>query len=192
MRMGPGRAWLPFKAREWFDAAGVDFRWDASVRMAPFFSPRITDAFQTGRGSLTVSLFGVLPFIRSRGPALDRGEALRGLSELPWRPFAFRTSPVLSWQAAREDQVRASFDDGQTRVTADFDIDADGHVLGVSAIRPRTVGKSLIDTPWSGVFHSYKTFQGVRLPTYAEVSWHLPQGPFTYWRGRVIEFSLLR
>jgi len=30
------------------------------------------------------------------------------------------------------------------------------------------------------------------VPTAAEVTWHLPEGLFTYWRGRVIEFRVLR
>jgi hypothetical protein len=190
--MAPDRPWLPFEAQQWFEGAGVDFRWKASVRMAPLLTLRILDSFREGRGRLNVSLLGFLPVVRSRGAALDKGEALRGLLELPWRPYAFREMPFLSWHAPRDNQLRASFDDGRTRGTVDFDIDSDGHVSRASAIRPRTVGRALIDTPCSGVFGSYRAFQGIRIPTEAEVSWHLPEGPFTYWRGRVADFAVLR
>jgi hypothetical protein len=30
------------------------------------------------------------------------------------------------------------------------------------------------------------------VPTLAEVAWHLPEGPSTYRRGRVIDFRVLR
>jgi hypothetical protein len=49
-----------------------------------------------------------------------------------------------------------------------------------------------VDTAWSGAFGEYRTFDGLRVPTVAEVTWHLPEGPFTYWRGRVAEFRVLR
>ena len=40
-------------------------------------------------------------------------------------------------------------------------------------------------TPWRGKFSEYKTFDGVRVPTRAEVAWLLRDGPFTYFRGQV-------
>lgn len=52
----------------------------------------------------------------------------------------------------------------------------------------RVLAKSTaaVKTPWVG------TFGSLRVPTMVEVSWHLPEGTFTYWRGRVIEFRVLR
>lgn len=192
MRLAPERPWLPFEAQEWFEGSGIDFRWQASIRIAPFIMTRVVDCFQEGTGMLTASLFGIVPLIHARGPEIDKGEALRGLAELPWRPFGFRETPFLRWQTVGERKLRADFDDGRTRVSADFDIDTEGNVSRASAIRPRTVGKSVVDTPWSGVFRHYQVFDAVWIPTEAEVTWHLPEGPFTYWRGRTTGFSVLR
>ncbi|MGO8915272.1 MAG: DUF6544 family protein [Stellaceae bacterium] len=191
MRLAPDRPWLPFQAEEWFAGGSIDFRWRAWVRMAPLVAMRVADSFQDGRGALTASVFGILPIARSRGSAIDQGEALRGLAELPWRPFAFREAPCLTWEAAGGDRLRATFDDGRTRVSAEFEVDADGHVLGGTANRPRTNGKSVVDTKWSGCFRDYRMLHGLRVPTVAEATWHLPEGPFTYWRGRITEFSVL-
>jgi hypothetical protein len=49
-----------------------------------------------------------------------------------------------------------------------------------------------VGTAWSGAFAEYRTFDGLRVSTVAEVTWHLSEGPFTYWRGRVVEFRVLR
>lgn len=56
---------------------------------------------------------------------------------------------------------------------------------------PRLVGKSVVSTPWFGAFRDYRKLDGILVPTYAEASWHLESGKFTYWRGQVIEFHLL-
>jgi hypothetical protein len=35
------------------------------------------------------------------------------------------------------------------------------------------------------VFGDYVKLGGISVPGGAEVSWELPEGPFTYWRGEV-------
>ena len=115
------------------------------------------------------------------------------LNNVPLRckePFAFHETPRLTWEAGGADRLRGAFNDGTTKVTVEFDIDGEGRVLGGSAIRPRLLGKAFVDTGWSGAYREYQTFDGVRVPTVAEVSWLLPEGPFMYWRGRVTEFRL--
>jgi hypothetical protein len=191
MRLAPG-PWLPFRAEEWFEGGDIDFRWRAWVTMSPFMSARVVDAFQRGRGALTAWAFGLVPVMWSRGRAANKGEAVRGLTELPWRPFAFRETPRLTWEATAPNKLRGTFNDGNTQATVEFDVDTEGHVLGATAIRPRPVGTSTVDTAWSGVFREYRIFNRVRVPTFAEVSWRLPDGPFTYWRGRIAEFRVLR
>lgn len=193
MRLAPDQPWLPFQADQSFIGPGVDYRWRARVRMAPLLVARVVDAFENGLGALDARVLGIVPVARARGPATDLAEALRGLAELPWRPFAFGRGTGLTFEALPDDQLRATFDDGRTRGTVEFHVDGDGRVLGVTApSRPRLVGKDVVNTAWSGAFSDYQTFEGVRVPTSAEVTWLLPEGPFTYWRGRVTEFGLIR
>ena len=68
--------------------------------MALLSRARVVDRFEGGTGKLIARLLGLIPVARSQGPATDRGEVIRGLAELPWRPFAFRESRLLSWQTA--------------------------------------------------------------------------------------------
>jgi hypothetical protein len=186
MRLAPGRPWMRFQAEEWFPGSGIDFRWKAQSRLF-----RVVDSFENSRGMLKVSVFGVVPLAKSTGPATDKGEALRGMAELPWRPFAYRQGPHLSWEAVNANTLRVTFDDGKTRAVAWLDIDEQGHVLGGAApSRPRIVRKTTVETPWSGIYSEYRQFGKVRVPTVAEVSWQLPEGAFPYWRGRVTDFRV--
>jgi len=161
--------------------------------MAPLMSVRVVDGFARGEGRLTARILGVLPVARARGAATDKGEAMRGLAELPWRPYGFREGPHVRWEAAESGRLRASFDDGKTQAAVEFEVDGEGQVRrGNAASRPRMVGKRMVETPWSGVFGAYERIDGVRLPTTAEVTWLLAEGPFTYWRCRVTGFRMLR
>ena len=101
--------------------------------------------------------------------------------------------PCLTWEAVRTDKLRGAFDDGKTHAAVEFEIDAEGHVLGGSSpSRPRVAGKEVVETAWSGAFGEYRTFDHVRVPTTAEATWRLCEGSFAYWRGRVTEFRVLR
>lgn len=193
MRFDPGRPWMPFQAEQWLCGEGIDFRWKAWIRMAPLMRARVLDCFEGGRGRLTAMIFGLLPVARSRGPATDKGEALRGLAELPWRPSAFRETAQLQWAVIEPGKLRATFDDGRTQTAIEFDVDGEGQVQGAAAhSRPRIAGGSVVETAWSGAFHQYKMFDGVRVPTMAEVAWHPPEGSFTYWRAHITDFRVLR
>ena len=189
MRFEPDRPWLPFRAEQWFIGDGVDFRWAAQVRMAPLVRARVIDAFEGGKGSLIARIFGIFRVAHSRGPVTDRAEAMRGLAELPWRPYAFRERSPLVWEEVGPNQLRVAFHD----VAVVLDVDANGTVVGTAAAnRPLIGGKTVVETPWVGVFTEYETFEGLRVPTRAEASWVLAEGLFTYWRGRVVEFRVLR
>ena len=192
MRFAPDRPWLPFQAEQWFPGAGIEFKWQARIRMAALIRAHVVDSFEDGRGLLTARVLGFVPVARSRGPATDKGEAMRGLAELPWRPFAFRGAPCLTWDTVATDRLRVAFDDGTTKAAVEFEVDSTGQVLGGAAhSRPRMVGRTLVETAWSGSFGEYQRFDRVRIPTVAEVIWHPPEGPFTYGRGRITEFRVL-
>jgi hypothetical protein len=120
----------------------------------------------------------------------QRGE-LRFGPVRPWLPFAFGLGPPFSWQEAAANRLRAAFDDGGVRAAVVFDTDDEGRVLGVSVpSRPRLVGERVVPTAWSGAFKEYRTYGRLRIPTAVEVTWHLPEGPFTYWRGHVTDFRV--
>ena len=112
---------------------------------------------------------------------------MRGLAELPWRPCG-RLANV-TWEAKGGGVLRATFNDGRTRASVELEADREGRIVGGFAIRPRAEGKSTVETKWSGSFGDYRSFGRTRVPTSAEVAWLLPEGSFTYWRGRITAFA---
>jgi hypothetical protein len=193
MRLAPGAGWLPFQAEQWLPGSAIEFRWKARFRFAKMIPVHVVDSFENGAGFLAARILGLIPLARSQGLATDAAEAMRGLAELPWRPFAFREAPWFSWEAVGTNKLLAAFNDGKTRTQVQFEIDDEGHVLGGRAFnRPRMVGNRLLESPWSGKFGAYRMFEGVNVPATAEASWDLAEGPYSYWRGRVVEFRVLR
>lgn len=181
MRLKEGGRWLPFRAVEELAVAEVAFVWRARFRLAPLVRLDVVDRYEAGAGRLEARLFGRLRAMRSQGPDLDEGEALRYLAELPWAPHAIAANPELRWREAGPDAVEVA----ARGVAATLRFDGVADVVASSAVRPRPVGRESVPTAWGGSFGDYMSLGGVRVPTFAEVAWQLPEGPFTYFRGRV-------
>jgi hypothetical protein len=96
---------------------------------------------------------------------------------LSWREIDATTVEVSAESPAGPARVRLIFENGDiTRIEADD--------------RPRAVGRHTIPTRWQGRCCDYREIGGCRIPTQAAVSWLLEEGPFEYWRGRVMAFRI--
>lgn len=88
---------------------------------------------------------------------------------MPCRTAASVSNPVLCGPV-RQGGLTATFDDSSIEASVNFEIDSDRRVLAINASDcPRAFAKQLVETPWSGIFADYKDFNGIRVPTRAEV-----------------------
>ena len=184
IRFGPERRWMPYQAEQLLDPGRLIFRWRATVAMAPLMRAGVVDAFEDGHGLLEARMLGI-PFIRARGPAVDKGECMRLLAELAWCPVGFGHTG-LAWQAPDDRTLRVTYALRGLTATVFMHVDDVGQVTSVWADdRPRQVGKRAVPTRWVGRYADYRDFGGVRAPAMFAVDWEPPEGSFTYVRGTV-------
>lgn len=182
---------LRFTAVEQFAVEEVAFSWRARFPIVPFVSLQVVDRYASGEGSLEGQLFRLVPVMRASGPELSVGEAMRYLAELPWVPHAMLANPELEWSELDAQTVEVATRVGSARAAVRLGFDAAGDIVGASTdVRPRPEGKASVPTPWGGLFYDYGVLDGIRVPLQAEVSWELPEGPFTYWRGTITSLEL--
>jgi hypothetical protein len=182
-----GESWRPFTSTQRVTTRPPGFVWDGRVTMLPGISVRVHDAYITGEGLLHASLFGLVTMARADSTrALAEGELMRYFAEAAWYPTALLPSQGITWQALDERSARATLVDGRTTITLTFMFDDEGLVRRVRAeARGRTVGTSVVPTPWEGAWGKYGTRNGMRVPLEGEVAWLLPEGRRPYWRGRL-------
>jgi hypothetical protein len=181
----PGGRQLDFTAVQRYATDRVEFEWRASFGTNPFVRVRVTDRYRDGRGLLIARIWGLVPATRNAGPETDRGEAMRYLAELPWVPFAMGANRELSWRELDDGEVEVSTLVGGVAASVQLAFDDSGLIRRASAMRPRVADGAWVDTPWVGEFGDYVELGGIRVPASAEMSWELPEGAFTYWRGEV-------
>lgn len=180
---------LRFCATEEIWVASPAFTWDAHVRASRLL-PRlhVVDGLAEGQGRLRVSVLGV-PVARDSGENLTVGEVMRYLAELPWAPHAM-LSPALRWHVVDETIVEVGTVAGP-HASIGLRFDESGDVVAAFGHRPHREGKRTEMRSWTGLYSDYRQLGGIRVPTAAEVHWTLPDGPFTYFRGRVTGLELV-
>jgi uncharacterized protein DUF6544 len=189
MRQRPGGRVTPFRATEDFSIDRVAFSWRARFPIVGPLAVTVVDEFADGKGRLCVSLFGI-PLKTMKGPEADVGEAMRYLSELAWAPQAMAANQELVWREVDERTVEVASVKGATAVV-ELEFDAAGDIVRATGTRPFAVGTTFVPTPWGGDFSDYANLNGIRIPTYGQAWWELPEGRFVYWRGHINALELI-
>lgn len=191
IRLSPEARWIPFTAEQTIVTRRSSFRWTARLSSSRLAPVTVTDAYEDGHGSLTVKAAGVIPLKKVTGADVDQGELQRYLASIVFCPAALLHHPSLEWSAAGAASLRVRDRNDTTGAAVELEIAADGQPLACRAQRPRLVGKQSVLTPWWGTYLEFREWEGLRVASRLEVSWQLPEGPFTYFRSQLTSFSAL-
>ena len=177
----PKAAPRPIRGEQWFTADPPGFVWSARVRIAPAVWIRARDMSVAGKGAMRVEIDDTITLANARGPRFDQGDALRLLAEMVWFPTALFDQRTVSWSAIDATHARATLRLADVSVSGVFEFGADGLPVGMTAERYNDRGELCA---WGGVYHDWRTVEGMRIPFRAEVAWQTTP-PFVYARWRV-------
>lgn len=191
MRMSPEARWIAFTAEQTIEARRSGFRWQARLSSGRLTPVTVTDAYENGHGYLSVKAAGLLPLKKITGADADRGELQRYLASTVFCPPALINHPSLEWDAVGPLTLRVRDRNDPTGATVDLEITAEGRPVTCRAERPRLVGKASVLSPWRGNYLEFREWEGLRVASRLEVSWQLPEGPFTYFRSELTSLAIL-
>lgn len=182
-----GEQWCPFSATQRVITQRAGFDWEARITMMHVLPVRVHDAYVQGEGILHASLFGLLSLANLRGtPEAALGELVRFFAEAAWYPTALLPSQGVNWDAVNDTSAKATLKDGQTTANLLFRFNESGLIESIRAdARGRMQSGTVTPMPWEGRWSNYELRDGMLIPLKGEVAWILPDGPKTYWRGRV-------
>jgi hypothetical protein len=178
----------PIRGIQVFTTDPPGFVWLGSVQIAPGVWIDARDMLADGKGSMRVLLDDTIRLSAQKGAGIDRGAALRVLAEMPWFPTALFDTRYVRWTAVDEGHARATLTLGGNEVSCVFAFGPDGLPTAVAAERPCETGEL---RTWGGAYRDYRNVDNMKVPFRADVTWHLPEGPFTYacWAIDSIEYD---
>jgi hypothetical protein len=147
--------------------------------------------FSKGGARMTVRLAGLLNVVDLAGPELTRTETVTILNDLAFFAPSRLIDPRLTWTAIDDSRARVIFTLGANSVTADLIFNAEGELVDFVSEDRGMLEKdgALCNLRWTTPMGAYRDVGGWRLATEGEAIWHLPEGPFTYGRMRLVSYD---
>lgn len=189
LRMGADQPFLEIGARQSLGTRTPSIVWTASGTMLGIVPMSAIDLYLDGEGEFEVRLAGAIPVANVRGEAAATGELLRALSELPVHPDAILNMSGLTWRQIDAKRIEVTADSNYGTATGVFVFDDNGDVAGFEADRPEVSGAGIAVQPWRGTYGAYGQMGAYRIPIYGEAAWLREDGPFVYWKGKIVSYA---
>ena len=179
--------WSSFEALYLAKPNPAAFLWDAKISLFPGLHIRVRDSFVHGVGAGHIALLSVLTMGKeSNKPALNSGAFYRYLAEAIWHPTSLLPESGVVWLPLDQNQAVAHLAAFGLSISLTFRFNATGEIISIyTEDRFGKFGDHYRQYPWEGSFRHYQTVDGVKIPTEAEVGWHLPEGFWLFWKAKI-------
>ena len=142
-----------------------------------------------GKGSMDVSVFGLIPVIHYEGQMMDQSDAVTLLNDICLLAPAALLDPILKWQSINELQVRVFFPYPGGEISAVLFFDPEGKLVNFISEDRYDVAKGKkfrFSTPVT----AYTRINGINVVKSADAIWHYPEGDFTYAEFNLIDIQI--
>jgi hypothetical protein len=188
MRTKEGGPWMPAQAEQYFRADEPGFVWKADVKMAPLLHLAGLDNYKEGKGHMSIKIASLFPVVDSKGPEIDEGTLMRYLAEMPWFPTAALNS-YIKWEPIDAKSARATMTYKGVTGSGVFVFNEKGDIVSMTTKRYMEKDGKYVKEDWGGVNKEYKEFNGIRIPSKADIVWHFKTGDFNWFQLEITDIE---
>jgi hypothetical protein len=140
------------------------------------------DSFINGKGNMHIKAASLITVADVKGKEMDMAAMVTLFDDMCLMSPATLNDKRIHWESINPLTVKGVFEDGGNKVSALLYFNTSGELINfVTDDRYYApIGKSPENVRWSTPVKDYKEINGVRVPTYGEAIWHLPEGDFCY------------
>jgi hypothetical protein len=186
IKLGPGQSWTSLKTEQYnFVSSGSRLAY-MNARMAWIIPFEGLDRYHNGRGRMLGTLARTLKVFDNQSREVTLGGAVIVLAESLLEPSS-ALQEYITWEPADRFTARATFNDGDISVSGTFIFNDEGEFIRFeSNDRPFEVSSGVYELkPFSIDLGEYHESEGVKTAGHVKATWHLEEGDFTYWDGRI-------
>jgi len=147
--------------------------------------------YKNEKASMVIKLLNLFTVVDAKGPEMNQAETVTVLNDMCFMAPGSLINRNITWETMDSGQVKATFTNGQITVSAILTFDEEGKLVNfLSFDRFETSdGKIYINNPWETPVKEYRTVNGYRLPSKADVIYKRPEGNFCYLEFRLEEIK---
>jgi hypothetical protein len=193
IRSAPESRWMPFEAEQ---QSFADQPTRLFLMRARMFGVPV-EAFHRalgGHASMQVTLAGAFSLENARGDEMDRAETVTLFNDMCLLAPGTLIDPNIAWEAVDATTARARFNHGGRTIAATLLFNGVGELVNFeSDDRARSeLGVMFAARRFSTPVRDYRDFGPVRLMSFGEARWLLPDGEFTYGEFNLVDISYNR
>jgi hypothetical protein len=179
--------WTSFTSSGLYEASPLSFNWQARLKMLPGVWIKAEDGHREGQGWGGAQLWGFIPMGKRTDSEVLISQVVRNVGELAFLPPFALTDAALRWADAGPNAFEVRMQAADREVKVRFELNEQGDIIRASSpARPYDVPDGYAEAPWRYEFSDHRDFNGVRLPTVAVARFEKEDGPWEYFRGRII------
>ena len=150
--------------------------------------------YKDATATMRIKLAGLITVGDARGEIMNQSETVTVFNDMCLMAPATLIDPRISWESIDNWTVRGTFNNDGVIVSAILSFNEKGELVNfVSNDRSMTTsGSDYQNVPWSTPVRDYMDFNGIRIASYGEAHWDLPEGDFCYGKIRLksVEYNL--
>ncbi|BDY13143.1 DUF6544 family protein [Hydrogenimonas cancrithermarum] len=148
-----------------------DMLWGIRLSSNPIVTFNAIETYHTGRATMQMLLFGIIPTGELEGERFARSELARVLAYAVFNP---RLLPCgcISYESIDATHTKATIRDGNISASVTFISDENGRIVEIqSSDRARPLKRELLPTQWRMAIRSYGDYDGLLLPKEVQEDW---------------------
>lgn len=144
------------------------------------------DKYQDAHGNMLIRRMKLFTLGDSKGKEMDDAALVTLLAEAMFIP-SYALQPYITWTAIDERSAKATIRNGATEVSGIFYFNDSGACIRFDTDDRYFSEKdgSYTKTKWSVIIGNYVEKDGVLIPSEVSTVWHLQNGDYTYFKGKV-------
>jgi len=182
--------------KEWYEATAEQlavmhnpsFIWTVRLSMSPIIKIRGRDKYVDGKGHMLIRVNSLINVVNEKGEKLDQGTLQRFLGELVWYP-SFALSPFIRWEPIDDFSAKATMTFHGVTGSGTFYFNENGDFTRFVAMRYQGNKADAKLFPWEITVSDYAVFDGIKVPSKMEATWHLEEGPWTWLKLQVADLK---
>lgn len=186
IKLAPDQKWRELETRQYnFTASGSRLAY-MNARMAWVIPFEGRDRYHNGQGHMLGTLARTFKVFDNHSREVTLGGAVILLAEALLEP-SIALQEYITWEAVDPLTVKATFRDGDVEVSGLFIFNTEGEYIRFeSNDRPYEVSRGRYEmVPFSIDLKEYHETNGIRIAGRVFATWHLEEGDFIYWDGRI-------
>lgn len=169
------------------------FVWIADLKSSSIIPVKAIDTYINGKGNVLIKVLSSITVSDESGPQMDQSSLIRYFVESPFIPFVLMQSNIVKWTLIDQSTAKADIRFKDVKFSMEVSFNKKGEITKIfTKDRFRTTNAGYVKSGYTARFQDYKEFNGVMIPTYAEVEWNEKDKDFIYGKFSIEKVEFVR